>query len=35
MFHQMHEEKYIRFPDGKSKAMTFSYDDGVKPTKSL
>lgn len=28
-FIQMHEEKYIRFPDGKSKALTLSYDDGV------
>ena len=26
----MYEEKYIRFPDGKCKAATFSYDDGVK-----
>jgi peptidoglycan/xylan/chitin deacetylase (PgdA/CDA1 family) len=26
----MFEEKYMRFPDGKSKALTFSYDDGVK-----
>lgn len=30
MFRQMFEEKYMRFPDGKSKAATFSYDDGVK-----
>ena len=30
MFRQMFEEKYIRFPNGKSKALTFSYDDGVK-----
>lgn len=30
MFRQMFEEKYMRFPDGKAKAMTFSYDDGVK-----
>lgn len=29
-FIQMYEEKYIRFPDGKAKALTFSYDDGVK-----
>lgn len=26
----MYEEKYMRFPEGKSKAVTFSYDDGVK-----
>ncbi len=30
MFRQMFEEKYMRFPDGKCKALTFSYDDGVK-----
>jgi len=30
MFRQMFEEKYMRFPEGKSKAVTFSYDDGVK-----
>lgn len=29
MFIQMLEEKYTRFPEGKSKAVTFSYDDGV------
>ena len=29
MFRQMYEEKYMRFPDGKCKAVTFSYDDGV------
>lgn len=29
MFRQMYEEKYIRFPQGKSKAFTMSYDDGV------
>lgn len=29
MFIQMLEEKYMRFPEGKSKAVTFSYDDGV------
>ena len=28
-FIQMYEEKYIRFPEGKSKALTLSYDDGV------
>ena len=30
MFRQMFEEKYMRFPEGKCKALTFSYDDGVK-----
>ncbi len=30
MFIQLYEEKYMRFPDGKSKAFTLSYDDGVK-----
>ncbi len=30
MFRQMFEEKYMRFPLGKAKAATFSYDDGVK-----
>lgn len=30
MFRQMFEEKYMRFPQGKFKALTFSYDDGVK-----
>ena len=30
MFRQMFEEKYMRFPEGKAKALTFSYDDGVK-----
>ncbi len=30
MFRQMFEEKYMRFPGGRSKALTFSYDDGVK-----
>lgn len=35
MFKQMYEEKYLRFPDGKSKAVTFSYDDGVKADKRL
>jgi peptidoglycan/xylan/chitin deacetylase (PgdA/CDA1 family) len=29
MFIQMYEEKYMRFPEGKAKAITFSYDDGV------
>lgn len=35
MFRQMFEEKYMRFLDGKSKALTFSYDDGVKADKRL
>lgn len=26
----MYEEKFMRFPEGRSKALTFSYDDGVK-----
>ena len=30
MFRQMFEEKYMCFPEGKQKAVTFSYDDGVK-----
>lgn len=30
MFIQMYREKYMRFPQGKCKALTFSYDDGVK-----
>ena len=25
----MYEEKFIRFPEGKTKALAFSYDDGV------
>lgn len=29
MFRQMFEEKYMRFPEGRSKAFTMSYDDGV------
>lgn len=35
MFRQMFEEKYMRFPGGKAKAVTFSYDDGVKADKRL
>lgn len=35
MFIQMYEEKYMRFFGGKSKALTFSYDDGVKADKRL
>ena len=30
MFRQMFEEKYMRFSGGKAKALTFSYDDGVR-----
>lgn len=30
MFRQMFEEKYMRFPEGKPKAFTLSYDDGIK-----
>lgn len=35
MFRQMFEEKYMRFPDGKCKALTFSYDDGVQADMQL
>lgn len=35
MFRQMFEEKYMRFPGGRTKALTFSYDDGVKADKRL
>lgn len=35
MFRQMFEEKYMRFPQGKAKALTFSYDDGVAADKKL
>lgn len=35
MFKQMYAEKFMRFPEGKSKAVTFSYDDGVKADKRL
>ncbi len=35
MFRQMFEEKYMRFPGGRAKAATFSYDDGVKADKRL
>ena len=35
MFRQMYEEKYMRFPEGKAKALTFSYDDGVRADKRL
>ena len=29
MFIQMYHERYMRFPEGREKALTFSYDDGV------
>ena len=35
MFRQMYEEKYMRFPEGRAKALTFSYDDGVSADKRL
>lgn len=35
MFVQMYEEKYMRFPEGRAKALTFSYDDGVKADRRL
>ena len=35
VFRQMFEEKYMRFPEGKTKAVTFSYDDGVKADRRL
>lgn len=35
MFTQLYEEKYMRFPQGRSKAVTFSYDDGVQADKRL
>lgn len=35
MFQQMFEEKYMRFPEGRAKAITFSYDDGVVADKRL
>lgn len=35
MFIQLFEEKYMRFPQGKSKAVTFSYDDGGRADKRL
>lgn len=35
MFKQMYSEKFMRFPDGKAKALTFSYDDGVEADKRL
>ena len=35
MFTQMYEEKYMRFPGGRAKALTFSYDDGVEADRRL
>ena len=35
MFIQLYEEKYMRFPQGRSKAVTFSYDDGGRADKRL
>lgn len=35
MFIQMYSEKYMRFPDGRAKALTFSYDDGVAADRRL
>lgn len=34
-FRQMYEEKYMRFPGGKAKALSLSYDDGVAADKKL
>lgn len=35
MFIQMYHERYMRFPEGRGKAVTFSYDDGVEADKKL
>lgn len=35
MFIQMYHERYMRFPEGREKALTFSYDDGVEADKKL
>lgn len=35
MFIQMYYERYMRFPGGMEKAITFSYDDGVAADKKL
>lgn len=35
MFIQLYEEKYMRFPEGRGKALTFSYDDGVAADEKL
>ncbi len=35
MFKQMYKEKFMRFPEGRAKAVTFSYDDGIVADKKL
>ena len=35
MFIQMYYERYMRFPGGMEKAITFSYDDGVRQDRRL
>ncbi|MDE7181417.1 MAG: polysaccharide deacetylase family protein [Clostridia bacterium] len=35
MFKQMYKEKFMRFPEGRAKALTLSYDDGVSADKRL
>ena len=35
MFIQMYHERYMRFPEGREKALTFSYDDGVLADRKL
>lgn len=35
MFIQMYHERYMRFPEGREKALTFSYDDGVSADRKL
>ena len=35
MFIQMYHERYMRFPEGREKALTFSYDDGVLDDRKL
>lgn len=35
MFIQMYHERYMRFPEGREKAVTFSYDDGVAADRKL
>ena len=35
MFIQMYHERYMRFHEGREKAITFSYDDGVAADKKL
>ena len=35
VFRQMFEEKYIRFPGGRTRAFTLSYDDGVEADRRL